>query len=168
MHKMLIAMAMIATLPMSALAATKLQPGLWETTVLMNLGEGMPQVPPEMRAQMKQMGLDIPGVDPITHRVCITPEQAARETMPNVNDPESGCRMVGSKRDGDRFTADLVCDGRMKGKGNMTMTLNGPKAHTGRMAFKGTSEEGMPLDMSSEVNGKWLAAECGQVQPYKE
>jgi hypothetical protein len=172
MRKMLTAGVLLALipamLPATTFAATKIQPGLWDNTVTVNLGEGMPQIPPAVREQMKQMGMQIPGVEPTTHQTCITPEQAARETIPNISDEESGCKVAEQKREGDRFTANIVCDGRMKGQGTMTTTLNSSKSYTGKMAFKGTSAEGMPLNMSSEAVGTWKSADCGSVQPYKE
>lgn len=168
MRKMLIAGVLLATLPAATFAATRIQAGLWDNTVTVNLGEGMPQIPPAVREQMKQMGMKIPGVEPVTHQTCITPEQAARETLPNISDAESGCKVADQKREGDRFTANVVCDGRMKGRGTVTSTLSGPKSYTGRMVFSGTSAEGMPLNMSSEAVGTWKSADCGSVQPYKE
>lgn len=168
MRYVLMAGVMLATIPAATFAATKIQPGLWDNTVTVNLGEGMPQIPPAVREQMKQMGMQIPGIEPVTHQTCITPEQAARETIPNISDAESGCKVAGQKREGDRFTADVVCDGRMKGKGTVTTTLSGSKSYTGKMVFSGTSAEGMPLNMSSEAVGTWKSADCGSVQPYKE
>lgn len=164
---MLMAGAMLVMVP-TAFAATKIQPGLWDNTVTVNLGEGMPQIPPAVREQMKQMGMKIPGVEPVVHQTCITPEQAARDTMPNFSDADSGCKIANQKREGDRYTADIVCNGRMKGSGTVTNTLNGPKSYTGKMAFKGTSEQGMPMNMSSEAIGTWKSADCGTVQPYQE
>lgn len=167
MRSVLMAGAMLVMVP-AAMAATKIQPGLWDNTVTVNLGEGMPQIPPAVREQMKQMGMKIPGIEPVTHQTCITPEQAARDSIPNISDADSGCKVAGQKRVGDSFSADIVCDGRMKGKGTMTTTLKGSKSYTGKMAFNGSSAEGMPLNMTSEAVGTWKSADCGTVQPYQE
>lgn len=82
--------ACLATSTLAGAAETQ-KPGLWSTTVKINMGQSMPQIDPAMIEQMKAMGIELPFVKPITREICLTPEQVARGTLPEVSDPQSGC-----------------------------------------------------------------------------
>lgn len=161
----MLAAALVA--PMSLQADVRQKAGLWENTIKVNLGGGMPAIPPEAMAQMEQMGLELPFAKPITNRVCLTPEQAAQYTLPDVTDPDSGCSVLNSKRSGDTLSADMRCDGTLKGEGRMEMTLASAESYTGAMQFSGMADGGMPMDMTSDFSGKWLSADCGDVAPMQ-
>ena len=55
----MLAAALVA--PMSLQADVRQKAGLWENTIKVNLGGGMPAIPPEAMAQMEQMGLELQG-----------------------------------------------------------------------------------------------------------
>lgn len=142
------------------------KPGLWSVTMTMHFAKGGPQIPPEQQAMMQQM--DINPLGPMTHQYCLTPEMAKQEETPGLKG-EDGCEAKNLKHSGNTVTADWVCSGRMKGKGQFKMTSTG-SSYNGGWSFAGTSsDEGMagPLEMSSELKGQWLGADCGKVRPMK-
>lgn len=163
----LYALAVLASLPLAARADIKQKPGLWEGSVQMDLGSLMGNLPPEAAAQMEAMGLEMPGAAPIKTQFCLTPEQAAKNVLPQVNDPDSGCRVTDSKRAGDRLTASVQCDGAMRGTGGMDVQLHSPESYSGTMRFSGTSDEGLALNLNNEFSGRWISANCGSVEPMR-
>lgn len=155
-------------LPLVAYAGGHGKPGLWEVSTKMNFsGASAPKIPPEQLAQMKQMGIKIPGLsgDPIVVKQCISKEQAERDEPPRTQNDKSGCEMQNAKRDGRTFTADMVCTGDMKGKGTMKVTNESSESYTGSMTFKGTQVRGGDVEMTNEFSGKWLGADCGDIKP---
>lgn len=163
----LIMAAAVAALPLSARADIKQKPGLWEGSVQMDLGSVMANLPPETAEQMKAMGIELPTAAPIRTQFCLTPEQAAQNVVPQVSDPQSGCKVTDSKRSGDTLTASVQCDGAMKGNGGMEVKLQSPESYSGLMKFSGMSDQGLPLNMTNEFSGKWMSASCGSVQPMR-
>lgn len=152
----------------SSWSATKMKPGLWEFTSKVDLGQQiqMPQLTPEIRAQMEALGVQIPTTSAVTNQECITPEQAAKETIPDFNDPESGCKVHNSKRKGDTVTADMVCTGQTKAQGNMTFNILSPERVEGLVVFSGESQ-GFQAAGNSKSTGRWVSSDCGNVQPRK-
>ena len=162
----LAASTLAAVFSLPALSADKIKPGLWDVTVDMNLGANAPPIPPGALEQMQQMGLEVPFAQPITRQTCITPEQAAQDKIPAVTDAQSGCSVTNSKRSGNNYSAEMVCNGQMQGKGSMNMTLQDPKHYSGTMKFQGAGPGGMPIDMTSTAKGTWVSADCGGVAAF--
>lgn len=156
----------LAAVPLAASADIAQQPGLWEVTVTIQQGSQMPQLPPEAIELMKQAGLQNPFGTPIVRDICVTPEQVRKDAVPNFNDADSGCAVTNGKRTKDTLTADLVCDGQLHGKGDIAMTLSSPTAYTGTSRFKGTSADGIDVDMDTTIAGRFLASSCGSVKPF--
>ena len=160
------AFAALVLLSLPLAAATEQKPGLWSNTIKIDMGQGMPQIDPAMLEQMEQMGIEIPIAKPMTQQVCLTPEQVKKNALPDVTDADSGCTSRNVKRQGDRITGDLECNGQIVGKGNLQMTLASAESYSGSTSFKGATREGIPVNMLTEFSGRWLSADCGQVQPY--
>src|SRR5262245_19338137 len=169
--------------------AQKITPGLWEHTITMKM-TGNPQMeeglkrmqeqlasmPPEKRKQMEEMmarhggGTTMSGMagmmsgKPTPIKVCITPEQAARDHIPTAN---GNCQQVDTQRSGKTMKVKFTCtreDGSsMTGKGEYTLVSD--KEHTGKMTMDGTSRQGQPIHMDVEQAGRWLGADCGDVKP---
>ncbi len=175
------------TLPVSLLAtlalvigagpanAQKQLPGLWEHTVTMKGGqmdaamaqmqERLARMPPDQRKQFEAMmgaqGVGLVGGKPTSLQVCITPEQAARDTVPMS---ESDCNEISRERSGRTLRLKFTCQGRHKGSGEAEITFDSEKAHLGRMVITSTAS-GKPVRMEIEHSGRWLAAGCGEVKP---
>lgn len=157
--------AALTALPLTASAWSHGKPGLWEVTSNMKFGAGGPQIPPDQLEKMKAMGIKIPGAEPITNQICVTPEQAAME-KPQQPSGERNCEMQNFKKDGSSWSGDMVCKGGMQGSGHFQATYSNDEAYNGSMQFKGTSRHG-PTEMNNEFSGKWLSADCGAVKPFK-
>lgn len=158
---LLLAGAMCATAVASA--ETHQKPGLWETTIKVDMGDSMPQIPPEMLEQMRGAGFELPFAQPIVHRMCLLPEQVAQGVVPEFSDTESGCATRNTKRKGDAFVGEIACNGALRGQGTLNMQLNNPEAYTGTTDFTGVAENDLPVQVRTDFSGRWLSAECGDV-----
>jgi hypothetical protein len=162
----------LTALPLAANAGTARKPGLWEVTTTMNFDEGGPQIPPEQLQQMKAMGIKIPGLggDPVVVKQCLTKEQAEKEESPQATSDRNGCHTSEMKKSGGKFSGKMVCDGDMKGEGeiNGTYASNG-ESYDGTWKFAGTQTghgQPHPVKMSSTFSGKFVSADCGSVKPF--
>ncbi len=154
--------------------AQKLAPGLWENTSTMkdSSPEGaarMAKMPAEQRKMMEQMmakqgGGDAMGMlagKPTTARVCITPEQAARDDTPSH---DARCKSDSVERSGKTMRAKFSCSGDDKATGETEYTLTSDKAFSGRVVVTST-RQGQLNRMEITQTGRWLAADCGEVKP---
>ena len=83
---------------------------------------------------------------------------------PQTADRDMGCtsRLVSQTASG--MTAQVSCDGRMKGTGTMQVAYNGTDHYSGSFDFQGTMA-GNPTKMSSSFKGDWVKADCGAAKP---
>lgn len=168
----------LTTLAGPALGQTKLKPGLWEHSFQMSSQSGqieaamkqaqaaMASMPPEQRKMMEQMmakqgvGLDASGQKV---RVCLTPEDVARDTVPAA---QNGCTQT-SQRSGNTWQVSFQCparDGQPGSSGRGTVTLQSPDAYTGQFSMQ--MQQGQKAEqMNMSTQGRWLAADCGSVRP---
>ena len=163
--------------------AQKMAPGLWEHSMTMKssdarLNEGMARMqkelaamPPEQRKQMEAMmaarGMNMGmagsgGAPAIVAKVCLTPEQAARDEMPAP--AEGDCKQTSLHRSGNTLRMKFACTGQRPATGEGEYTLEGPKAHRGRTTID-TQEAGKTVRLEMNHSGRWLAADCGAVKP---
>jgi hypothetical protein len=166
MRRWILAAAFCA-LPTALPAAVQLKPGLWSLSVQM--AQDM-ELDPELVEQMRQMGLQLPqraAPPPNVYDLCITPQQAVAQRLPDIHDASTGCTGRNLVRSGDRATGDLSCNGMLVGGGKVQLLLTGPGAFTGEAFFRGSSQEGLPLDLRGDLQGVWTAADCGNVQPVQ-
>lgn len=180
--------SLVTTLAVVTLAATwalpaaaqKLAPGLWEHSVTMKTDSGrmeagmarmqqqLAAMPPEKRKQVEAMmagqgmGMAAPGAGkPMVVKVCLTPEQAARDEMPQT---EGQCKQVSQERSGKNVRFKFACTGERPTTGEGEYTLDSDKAHHGRTVIS-TLAQGKPERMEMEHRARWLAADCGAVKP---
>jgi hypothetical protein len=161
--------------------AQKIAPGLWENTMTMKPGnsqmdaamarmqEEMARMTPEQRKMMEDMmarqgaGVSVAPGGAIAVRVCITPEQAARDEVPQ---PDSHCKQTSKERSGNTVRFKFVCTGERAGTGEGEYTFINDKTHKGRVVIN-TTARGKPERMEMEHSGRWLAAACGDVKPLQ-
>lgn len=162
-RSILLACTALVCMPLTGAAAISQKPGLWSVTV--EMGDGLPEIDPRMIEQMEAMGLEIPKPQPIEYEVCLTPEQVSKNVLPDMSDASSGCSSKNVRREGDQLSGDLECHGPLEGTGKVLITLTGAESYTGTSSFQGASREGIPLNMTSGLSGKWMSANCGKVKP---
>ena len=169
-------LAVLALAPVAGWAQ-KLAPGLWEHAFTMKTGSGrveaamaqmqqqLAAMPPDKRKMMEEMmarqGMGMAPGKPSTLRVCLTPEQAARDQMPQQ---DTRCQQTQSQRSGNVLKFRFSCSGNPPSTGEGEYTLISDKAHKGRMVIN-TVAKGQPERMEIEQSGRWLAADCGEVKP---
>lgn len=144
------------TLPSQALALNEIKPGQWQTSVQM---QGMPAISAEQLEQLRQFGIELPvSGNAIVTQQCITPEQAKLK-QPLLPQTEDGCSVRNYQHQGSKLSGDLVCNGNIKGNGRFDMTLLSETAFEGKLSMQG-STQGVPVNQSSNVAGKWVKAQC--------
>lgn len=164
----------LMALTTTALAQQRLQPGLWEHSVttqnekmneaMAKAQQQMASMPPEQRKQMEAMmaqhgvAMGTPG-QAMAVKVCITPEQAARDEMPAR---DGKCKQTRTQRSGNTLRFAFTCEDGSSGEGEYT--LQSAKAHTGRMTVN-AMRNGKTERMEMQHSGRWLSADCGGVKP---
>lgn len=162
MRKLLIATACLV-LPLSAIAGMK--PGQWEVTTKMDLGKNapqMPQIPPEQLEKMKQLGIAVPnmGVGAArTFKTCVSSQDANNDHPPMDEKAQRSCKAQDIKHDGNRTTMKIVCDGEMKGSGDVEFVSDSPEHYSSKMHMVGTAH-GHDVDMTNNTEGRWLSPSC--------
>lgn len=178
----LIAAALLSSLALPALAQ-KITPGLWEQQMTMKgdaemdaqmarMKEEMARMPPEQRKMMddmlKQRGMSVApgggGGSQVTARICITPEMAARDEVPQS---DANCRTTSQQRSGKTLRFKFACTGERASSGEGEYTFVSDKRTLGRVIVNSAGKGGgAPQRVEMEHNGKWLSADCGDVKPY--
>ena len=149
--------------PGAALAAHG-KAGLWNVST--NMGMATVQIPPEALARMKAMGMKMPMGQTFTSQICMTQAEVNSDALPAVSRKESGCTNKIISQTASSMTAQMVCNGDMKGTGQMQISYSGAEHYAGSYSFKG-SMNGHPADMNSNFKGDWVKADCGAVKPYR-
>lgn len=149
----------------AALAAPRGKPGLWNISTTLQAA-AMPEMPPEVRAMMKQRGLNLPGLGkPIVSQVCTTAEQAAMDRPPNMDREGVKCTPRVLSQTATSATTEITCHGKMEGVGRSQISWRGDSHYEGSYSFKGTMD-GHASNISSSYVGDWVKADCGSVKPF--
>ena len=143
------------------------RPGLWEISASNDLLALAQRVPPDqmdkLRSLARQHGFDMPQIanGAASSRICITPEMAAQNTMPDLYQQQSGCTTRNAVRNGARYSMEISCSGgQVRGSGRAEGTLESPERFSGTTTFNGTVQ-GNPVNERADTSGRWLAASCG-------
>jgi hypothetical protein len=162
--------------------AQKIAPGLWEQSITMKsaggqmdaamaqMQEQLARMTPEQRKQMEAMmgsrggaGMALATGKPASVKVCITPEQAARDEVPQTAQ-QGNCQQTSRERSGNTLKFKFTCTGDRPATGNGEYTFSSDKAHTGRVVVD-TTVRGQPERIEIDNSGRWLSADCGDVKP---
>lgn len=136
--------------------------GLWKTSTTTNMAMTMP---PEMAAQMKAMGMKAPAANTFTSQMCMSQAEVDSSAPPHIDQGATGCVTKVLSATANSMTAQMTCNGRMKGIGTMKISYRGAEHYEGSYDFKG-SVEGNPTNMTTTFKGDWVRADCGSVKPY--
>lgn len=162
-----------------ASAQQRMRPGLWENSISMKSQSGqmeaamdqaqkaMASMPPAQRKQMEQMmaghGVAL-GPQGQSVKVCITPEQAAMDHIPQ----QDGCTQKVQRVDANTLQVSFSCkggQGEPPTRGEGTIQFQNPTAYTGQFKIKTTGINGKPEQIDMAQKGQWLAADCGAIKP---
>jgi len=151
-------------------------PGLWEHSFTMTSDDGkmdkamaemqkqMAAMPPEQRKQMEaamaSRGVKM-GAGGTSVKVCVTKEEAAKP--PEARMSSGNCTQKDIQRSGNTMKFKFECT-QPPSTGEGEMSFVGDKAYTGKTTV--TSQvAGKPQQMNMQMQGKWLASDCGDVKP---
>ncbi len=158
-----------------AVAQTQV-PGLWEHSFKMKSQDGelekgmaemqkqMAAMPPAERKQIEQMmasrGMSM-GSQGTAVKVCVTKEDVARKAEPQFRE---GCTQQVVQRSASSMKVKFECSQPRPMSGEGEMTFISDKAYTGKSTMT-SQADGKAQQMTMEMAGKWLAADCGDVKP---
>ena len=137
--------------------------GLWEVKIQTAMGQmqGMPdmsQMPPEVRAHMKGMGMQMGGPG-MSVRHCMTAAEV------NADKPDmshnSECKAINVRMSGQTYSADLVCRGKLNATGHLQFTFASPEHYFGSETMTGTAD-GHPVNNTTKIDARWISADCGK------
>lgn len=176
-----VALALLAGAAVTpASAQQKMRPGLWEHSTSMKSQSGqieaamaqaqkaMASMPPAQRKQMEQMmaaqGVGIgSGPQGQTIKVCITPEQAAMDKLPQ----QDGCTQKVQRMDASTMKVSFQCKaepGEAPTSGEGTVSFQSATAYTGQYKIKSTINS-KPEQIDMAQKGQWLSGDCGAIKP---
>jgi hypothetical protein len=170
--------ALVATVLAASAHAQSIKPGLWEHAFTIKSGSGqmegamaemqkqMAAMPPEQRKMMEQMmaqqGVGM-GPKGQSVKICITPEEAARQEVPAA---EGNCTQKVTQRSGSTIKMTFSCADQPPSSGEGEITFLSPTAYSGKAVVR-TTVEGKPERVDMTTTGKWLSANCGAIKPAK-
>lgn len=145
-----------------ALAQAVRKPGLWAMTTTMTWQKSpMPAgmtLPPGMKSPFS-------GTTSTT-QVCLTPEMIEKYGAPISQNKD--CQIVNISKHANSMTAEMVCSGKMTGKGTIESSWTDGDHTRSKMHFAGTMQAGpnpMPVEWTSESNSVFQGSDCGSVRP---
>lgn len=170
------------SLPAQAAGAPQRKPGLWEVETTVH-GSGMPdasaqmqesmaKMSPQQRAMVEEMmkkhgvASGSPG-HPHSFRYCLSPEQAAREAVPQAQpDADTQCTHQLDKTSATEANFSFSCqrkDGStVKGDGHAYDLTPESYAMSLHMTMQ---RKGQPMEMQTEQKGHWIGADCQGLKP---
>jgi hypothetical protein len=137
--------------------------GLWEITSTTTLQQS--PFPP---------GMEIPSTSPLSAgphvtQVCLTQAMIDKYGAP-VPESRTECQLVNVQKEEHDMTADLVCSGRMSGKGTLKSSWPDPEHAKGTIHFLGSVQAGpnpRPIEWTRESNSIFKSEDCGDVKPVE-
>lgn len=139
------------------------KPGLWEMTTTMNWQKT--PLPPGMTLPA---GANNPfAANTRTTQVCLTQAMIDKYGAP-VPQSGGGCTITNISLHANSMTADMVCSGRMNGKGTLETTWAESGVAHGKVHFAGVMQMGqntVPVEWTVDSTSTYKGPECGSVQP---
>ena len=133
----------------AAVSAQTRKPGLWEVTTTMTFQQ------PSGAAG-----------SPHTTEVCVTREQLDKYGA--ITPQSAGCQVTNVTKKATSITADMVCTGRMDGKGALEASWADADHATTKVHFTGTMKvltDSKPVEWTSNSSYTFKSADCGSVKP---
>ncbi len=97
---------------------------------------------------------------------CVTSEEIDKGFLPG-ND--KSCHAEDIQRAASSFSAQIVCDGRVKGKGTYRFSADSPEQFHAALDATFTESplmaRGGPNEMHLKVSGRWLGGDCASASP---
>jgi len=146
--------------------------GLWETTTKINMGNmpNMPklsdadlaQLPPAQRAQIESVMKSMSGA-PVTVKSCMTREKFEKNSFMQER-PNQNCKQTITNNTARSMDSTVVCTGAQPMTAQMHIDAVSSTEYKGIMKAKATGGRGGEMDLTIDMSGKWLGADCGDVK----
>ena len=140
------------------------KPGLWEMTTTMTW-----QQSPFPAGMTPPGGAHSPfGGGPRTTQICITQEMIDKYGAPVPQSRAGECSFTNVDKTDHSMTADMVCTGRMSGKGTLQSSWDDPEHAKGSVHFTGSIQAPsgtLPIEWTSQSTSVYKGADCGSVKP---
>lgn len=139
--------------------------GLWELTTTQTWQQS--PFPAGMSSAPPGGGGNSPfGGGTRTTQVCLTQQQIDKygAIVPQIR----GCQVTNIVKTASGMTADMVCTGKMSGKGTLDASFDGDHA-TGKIHFIGSIQAGpntKPIEWTTHSSSIFKSADCGDVKPF--
>ena len=145
-----------------ALAQAVRKPGLWEMTANMAWQQSpLPPgitLPPGMKSPYSGMTT--------TTQVCLTQAMIDKYGAPMSQNRD--CQITNIQLRSSSMSADMVCSGKMSGKGTVESSWTDGNHAKGKVHFAGTMQSGqnsMPVEWTVESSSVYKGPDCGSVAP---
>lgn len=167
------------TISLPAFALSSMKPGLWEHSFTIKSQDGkLENAMTQMKAQLEKMPSDqrkmMEGMmakqgmgisqNGSSVKVCLSKEQAEKLDIPH--NQKGDCKQEVLKRTSKSVKMKFSCTGNPSTSGEGEFTLSSPTAYTGKTVVD-TVSNGKKDHLEMNQKGKWLSADCGNIQPAK-
>lgn len=115
---------------------------------------------------MAMAGVTPPKAQSHVSRMCMSQAEVDDDAPPHIDPASTGCQTRVTAKTPSALTAEMVCSGALKGKGNLQIVYRGDEHYAGTYSFKGTVE-GNASTITTSFKGDWMKADCGKIKPYK-
>jgi hypothetical protein len=140
--------------------------GLWEMTSTSNIGGEMSidtsKMTPDQKAKMEAAMKAMMGPQVHVTKTCITKEDLAEAKFMMGDDRDAQCEQTLTTNTKTTLDVTMSCPGEHASTGQMHIEAPSPTSIKAVMKGSNTSQ-GKTTTMDVTMNGKWLAAECGDV-----
>jgi hypothetical protein len=151
--------------------ALDLKFGLWENTIVTNMGGTPPidtsKMSPEQAAKMTaalEMMKGSMGERTITDKSCVKKEDLAKDSFMMPRESGMTCTRTITTNTRTGYVANVSCTGDREMKGQVSIeTTAGGTAFTGSMKMD-TITQGRTMNVTMKMSGKYLGADCGTVK----
>jgi hypothetical protein len=140
------------------------KPGLWEMTTTMTWQQS--PFPAGMRGAPGAANSPFNGASH-TMLICYTQAQIDRYGAP-VPETRGDCHVTNVVKSSNHVTGDMICAGRVNGKGSFESWWNGEGRTTGKVHFIGSMQAGpdsKPIEWTNDYTSTYKGPNCGDVKP---
>ncbi len=169
----------------AAQAQNAMKPGLWETRIVQMTVDGqdmaaqmnaaqeqmrqaMASMPPEQRKKMESM-FSARGAGSMTHRICISPEMASRDSAVVPRQQRAECGEPKIAKSGNRTSFEVMCK---HADGSQTVSKGETQFAGDQMNTKVesvmTEKGGVRRTSRTETQMTFVSSNCGSVKPVEQ
>jgi hypothetical protein len=178
-----LSLVLFSLMAVAAADNINIKPGLWETTTV-SQSQGAPAIPPEQQAQMDKMRASMSpemrarieaaqkkaqanAGAPHVRKSCLTREDLNKPLSFDEGKDDGKCTKTVLKSTASVQEVRVDCKGdRYNSTGTIRVTASNSENWSGTLETTLTPVgKGAPMTVKTNMSGKWLGADCGDVKP---